>query len=158
MPFLIGFSLLFLILVSVVLIRAVGFRPKPQKVAPREDVTFDREAAVAALQQLVRCKTISCNDPALEDEAEFQKLIDLLPQLYPEVFRVCSLQKFPGRGLLFRWPGTTADAPTVLMAHYDVVSVSEENWEKPPFAGIIEDGRATCSLTKHSRNGNKLVE
>ena len=135
----IGLGLLALLL-AVLLIRAAAFRPKPQKVAPREDVTFDREAAVVALQQLVRCKTISCNDPALEDEAEFQKLIDLLPQLYPEVFRVCILQKFPGRALLFRWPGEAADAPTVLMAHYDVVSVSEESWEKPPFAGIIEDG------------------
>ena len=128
------------LLLAVLLIRAAAFNPKPQPEAPRQEVTFDKDAAVSALQQLVRCKTISCNDPSQEDEAEFQKLIDLLPRLYPEVFRVCSLQKFPGRGLLFRWPGKAADAPTVLMAHYDVVSVSEENWEKPPFAGIIEDG------------------
>ena len=128
------------LLVAVLLIRTILFRPKPQAETPREELTFDREAAVKALQQLVQCKTISCSDPTLEDDGEFEKLISLLPGLYPEVYKACTLQRFPGRGLLFRWPGKNTGDPTVLMAHYDVVSVDEESWEKPPFAGIIEDG------------------
>lgn len=39
-----------------------------------------------SLAQLVRCKTVSYNDHSLEDEGEFQKLISLLPTLYPNVF------------------------------------------------------------------------
>ena len=128
------------LLLAVVLIRAAMFRPKVQKDLSQEEITFDKDASVAALQKLVQCKTISCNDPAQEDEAEFQKLIDMLPQLYPHVFSVCSLQKFPDRALLFRWPGKSDKNPSVMMAHYDVVSVSEESWDQPPFAGIIEDG------------------
>jgi len=128
------------LLLAVILIRALCFNPKPQKAASREAVTFDREKAIDALQQLVRCRTVSNHDPALEDDAEFRKLIELLPGLYPKVFESCSFRKLPDRGLLFCWPGKNHDAPSVMMAHYDVVSVNEDSWDKPPFEGIIEDG------------------
>lgn len=131
---------LFGLLLAVLLIRAAAFRPKAQSFGAAEEIAFDKDAAVAALQTLVQCKTISNVDPALEDDAEFQKLIDALPGLYPKVFDTCSLITLPDRGLLFRWPGKQAEKPAVMMAHYDVVPVSEENWEKPPFAGIIEEG------------------
>ena len=128
------------LLLAVILLRAAFFNPKPQKAASQEEVHFDREKAIDALQQLVRCKTISNHNPALEDEAEFRKLIDLLPGLYPKVFETCSFRELPDRGLLFCWPGKHHDAPSVMMAHYDVVSVNESSWDKPPFEGIIEDG------------------
>ena len=137
-----GYAILgaFLLLIAVLLIRAAAFRPKPQPEAAREEIDFDRDAAVNALQTLVRCKTISYNDPAMEDEAEFRKLIDALPGLYPKVFETCSFQELPDRALLFCWPGKNHSAPSVMMAHYDVVPVNEDSWEKPPFVGIIEDG------------------
>ena len=125
---------------AVVLVRTLRFRPKPQPPVSGETVEFPREKAVSALAELVKCKTVSYNDPALEDEAEFQKLIGLLPQLYPHVFRTCDFDRLPDRALLFRWPGKRSDAPSVMMAHYDVVPVDESGWEKPPFSAIIEDG------------------
>ena len=128
------------VFVCVILVRTLRFQPKPQPKITREELGFDRDAAVDALAQLVRCKTISYNDKSLEDDREFQKLISLLPQLYPRVFDVCSVNQLPDRGLLLRWPGKNHGDPAVLMAHYDVVPVNEENWEKPPFAGILEDG------------------
>ncbi len=128
------------LLLAVLLIRTVAFRPKAQPPLTGEAVSFDKDAAVDALQKLVQCKTISYNDRAAEDEAEFRKLIDLLPGLYPKVFEVCSFQELPDRALLFRWPGKKSDAPSVMMAHYDVVPVNEDSWDKPPFSAIIEDG------------------
>ena len=138
----IGYVILgiFALLLAVILLRAACFTPKAQQEISREEVAYDEEKAIDALQQLVRCKTISYNDHALEDEAEFRKLIDLLPGLYPKVFEICSFQELPDRGLLFRWPGKEAGAPSVMMAHYDVVPVNEDSWDKPPFEGIIEDG------------------
>ena len=125
---------------AVILIRAAMFRPKKQPPISPKEVSFDKEKSVEALAELVRCKTISYSDPALEDDAEFDKLVDMLPRLYPKVFEICEYTKLPGRALLLRWPGNQNDHPAVMMAHYDVVPVNEEKWDKPPFAGIIEDG------------------
>ena len=142
--------------IAVILVRAIRFTPKNQPLGSSEPIEFDRQAAIDALQKLVQCKTVSSNDPAKEDDAEFEKLIDLLPSLYPRVFEVCSMDRLPGRALLLRWPGKTAQEPSVMMAHYDVVPVDEAGWEKPPFAAIIEDGvmwgRGTLD-TKATFNG-----
>lgn len=156
MPFLYGSLGLLGLFLAIILLRAAFFKPKAQPAISDEAVEFDRQAAIDALQTLVRCKTISNVDPSLEDDAEFEKLIASLPGLYPRVFDVCSVRQLPNRGLLLRWPGKHDTAPTVLMAHYDVVPVDEEKWEKPPFAGIIEDGvlwgRGTLD-TKATFNG-----
>jgi len=116
------------------------FKPKKTEKKNYEEIKFDKDKAVDSLRQLIRCKTVSDKDPEKENLAEFNKLYDLLPVLYPNVFKTCSLTKFPGKALLFKWTGKKHENPAVLMAHYDVVSVVEENWQKPPFEGIIEDG------------------
>ena len=128
------------VFVVVVLVRTLRFTPKPQPPVSEDKVEFDRDGAVNALAELVKCKTVSYNDKTLEDDAEFEKLEALLPRLYPNVFAACTLQKFPQRAMLFRWPGKHDDAPSVMMAHYDVVPVDENGWEKPPFEAIIENG------------------
>ncbi len=125
---------------AVILIRAAAFRPKKTAERPREEVSFDGDKVIEALQKLIRCRTVSYYDPAMEDDGEFEKLITLLPELYPHVAASCLLTRLPDRALLFRWEGKGHDAPSVMMAHYDVVPVEEENWEKPPFEAIIENG------------------
>ena len=125
---------------AVILFRTLTFTPKAQPAVSDEKVEFNRDAAVSALAELIKCKTVSYNDKALENDAEFEKLISLLPELYPEVFWTCNFRQLPDRALLFKWPGKSSAAPSVMMAHYDVVPVDEAGWEKPPFDAIIEDG------------------
>ena len=125
---------------AVILWRAFTFKPKSQPVTSPEPVSFDQQAAVDALAELIRCKTISYHDHSLEDDAEFEKLISLLPGLYPNVFNICSFDRLPNRALLLRWPGKQAENPSVMMAHYDVVPVDEAKWDRPPFAAEIADG------------------
>ena len=138
----IGWIILALVVVflAVVLIRAAMFKPKDSGKKEFEEVEFDRAAAVNALGELVKCRTVSYNDHSLEDDAEFEKLIGKLPELYPNVVKTCPMQRFDDRGLLFHWKGKGDGKPSVLMAHYDVVPVEEENWTHPAFDAEIVDG------------------
>lgn len=154
------------VLIAVIIIRTLRFKPGKAPVYSDEEVEFDKEKVVKNLQALVRCKTISNREHSLEDEAEFRKLIDMLPELYPNVHKCCSFTEFPDRGLLFKWQGKCSDEPSVMMAHYDVVPVNEEGWDKPPFEGILENGvlwgRGTLD-TKVTMNGvlsaaDRLIE
>ena len=131
---------LVLAFLAVILLRAAAFRPTTQPVTDPTPVEFDRQAPTEALAALVQCKTISYHDHSLEDDAEFEKLVSLLPQLYPQVFRSCSFDRLPDRALLFRWPGKIPSDPSVMMAHYDVVPVDEDKWTYPPFSAQIQDG------------------
>ena len=150
------FMCLLAIFIGVIAARTACFKPKPQAAVSEENVVFDKEGAGDALAQLIRCKTVSYYDSSLEDDAEFEKLISLLPTLYPHVFEVCTFEQLPDRALLFRWPGKQPGNPSVMMAHYDVVPVNEENWDRPPFEAVIEDGvlwgRGTLD-TKSTVNG-----
>ena len=129
-----------LVLLAVILARTLMFTPPRQEEKIFEPVEQDEEASIRNLSALIRCRTVSNENPALEDNAEFEKLVGLLPELYPNVWKTCPLQRFDGRGLLFHWKGKTEGNPAVLMAHYDVVPVEEENWQKPAFEAIVENG------------------
>jgi len=124
----------------VIVLRAVNFKPLPQPEISEEEQAFDREKGIENLAELIKCKTVSYRDPEMEDDGEFKKLVELLPSLYPNVFKVCEFKEMTDRGLLFRWKGKNDGDPAVLMAHYDVVPVNEDQWELPAFEAIIKDG------------------
>lgn len=125
---------------AVIIIRALAFTPKKMIEETAEEIIFDKEKAVSNLKALVSFKTVSYYEKEKEDEKEFKGLVDALPQLFPNVFKVCDFKTLPDRALLLRWKGKNEGDPTVLMSHYDVVPADEENWDKPAFEGIIEDG------------------
>ena len=131
---------LLLLLAAVIIIRTLLFVPKKTAPAEEEEVSFDRDESIRALAELVKCKTVSYSDSSLEDDAEFEKLTGKLPELYPLVTETCTLTRMPGRALLYRWRGKSEGEAAVLMAHYDVVPVEEENWDRPAFEALIENG------------------
>ena len=128
------------LLLAVILLRALAFKPKAEENTAFEEIAFDGDAAIKALAELVKCRTVSNADKSLEDDGEFEKLIALLPELYPNVVKTCPMLRLADRGLLFTWKGKGQGEPAVLMAHYDVVPVEEDNWDVPPFEAVIKDG------------------
>lgn len=135
-----GVGAAILLLFGIVLVRTLSFKPHKNFEADGTEINFDRQTATNNLCELVKCKTVSFADTTLEDDAEFQKLISKLPFLYPNVFEKCTYEELPDRALLFKWKGKDSGNAAVMMAHYDVVPVNEEMWDKPPFEAIIEDG------------------
>ena len=72
---------LLLLLIAVILVRTLLFTPKKQPRTEADEISFDREASINALAELVKCRTVSYEDSSLEDDAEFEKLIGKLPEL-----------------------------------------------------------------------------
>ena len=145
-----------LVFLAVILIRTLRFTPKESASQEICEEVFDKEKAILSLAELVKCKTVSRATHEDEDEAEFEKLYALLPRLFPRVHETCECLRFEDRGLLYRLRGKSEGKPSVLMAHFDVVPVCEELWEKPPFDAVVEDGylwgRGTLD-TKVTMNG-----
>lgn len=128
------------VLITVILARTLAFRPMEEAPVDSAPEDVDEAKAIADLQALIRCKTVSYRDKSLEDEAEFAKLEALLPRLFPHVHEACAFVKPGPRSLLFHWKGRSNAKPGVLMAHYDVVPVNQDAWSKPAFEALLEDG------------------
>ncbi len=130
-----------IVFIAVIFIRALLFKPKAGPKVNDNEERFDAERAAENLCRLVRCKTISYRNHSLEDDAEFEKLINMLPELYPNVFNTCEFKQLENRALLFRWKGKKEGECAVMMAHYDVVPVNEDMWDVPAFEAVVKDGR-----------------
>ena len=125
---------------AVIVARACMFKPVSDKKVEADSFSVDTKSATEHLRQMVRLKTVSNVEESQVDLGEFEKFRALLRTLYPHVYTACEYTEIGRHGMLLKWPGHSAERPSVLMAHYDVVPVNEEKWDKPPFAGIIEDG------------------
>ena len=98
--------------------------------------THDR--VVGKLQALVRIPTVSDRDPALVDADAFDRLLAELAHQFPHLHASLEQTRVGTHGLLFRWPGHSAERPVVLMAHLDVVPIDDSApWQHPPFAAEI---------------------
>jgi carboxypeptidase PM20D1 len=92
---------------------------------------------VERFRALLRIPTISRLDTETVDWQQFDRFVTLLTQLYPGVHSSLTREIVAEHSLLYRWAGRSAEAPTVLLAHYDVVAASDERWDHPPFGAEL---------------------
>ncbi len=149
MAFYIGVALLFVFVafLVIVLIRTIVFKPSEEGSETNKAPAIDQDKVVNNFVDMIRCKTVSDIDDELVDLKEFEKFRNLIIERFPELHKACPRKLIGKSGILYHWKGKAADKPVVLMAHYDVVPVDENNWVKPAFDGIIENdeiwGRGT---------------
>ena len=100
---------------------------------------MDDDAAVEALQALVRLPTVSSRDPERLPRQALAQLHDELERRFPLLHTELSKTVVHDHGLLFHWRGRSDARPVVLMAHQDVVP-AEGQWARNPFGADLVDG------------------
>jgi len=142
-----GLAAVLVVLVAVVLVRTLTYEApagadvSAVSVAPA--IPVDVARAARNLSEAVQIQTVSHQDPAEDQPAEWDRLHAFLQAAYPAAHAAMLREVVGGHGLVYTWAGSDPSlAPIVLMAHQDVVPVTagtEAAWKHPPFAGAIAD-------------------
>lgn len=125
---------------AVIVARACMFKPVSDKKVEADSFSVDTKSATEHLRQMVRLKTVSNVEESQVDLGEFEKFRALLRTLYPHVYTACEYTEIGRHGMLLKWPGHSAERPSVLMAHYDVVPADPAEWDERPFEGVVKGG------------------
>ena len=102
---------------------------------------FNKRKIIDDFRAMIRLKTISSDDPGKMDMAEFAAFRKLLVDRVPNIRAHAEIREIPPTGILFWIRGASAESPSVLMAHYDVVPANQEGWTCDPFGAEIRDDR-----------------
>ena len=131
-----GAALLLLILICV--IKALTFNDKTNYHREVEEIK-ESDDVVNKLGQMLKIDTVSHENIEETDFSKFQQYIELTKKLYPLVFEKCEFEQTKEYAIKLKLKGKSSENPTVLMAHYDVVPVTE-GWNHDPFLGEVVDG------------------
>lgn len=130
-----------LVLAVVLGVRAARFTRHQPDAGPPAPLALDSAGALARLSAAIRIPTVSEENPARRDPAQFVALHRLLASAFPDLAGPVPREPVNRYSLLYRWAGTESGAPAVLLAaHLDVVPADAGRWSRPPFSGDIAEG------------------
>lgn len=101
------------------------------------------------LSRLIQAETISTYNQT--NRTKFYRFHDILREMFPNLFSVCSFEDFNG-SFMMKWKGSTAERPVMFMNHHDVVEASGD-WKHPPFSGVIAEGKVWGRGTLDTKGG-----
>lgn len=90
------------------------------------------------LRKMIQCKTVSVKGSY--DDTEFQKLRDVMQELFPFVHERTEKMTFSDDCWIYKLEGKDTSHNIMLMSHHDVAAVSGE-WEHDGFSGEFYDGK-----------------
>ena len=93
------------------------------------------QRSIELLQQLIRFNT---TNPPGNEEACILFIKGLLDDIGIETALYARTSSRPN--LYARLKGRGSAPPILLQGHVDVVTTENQNWQRPPFEGLIEDG------------------
>ena len=131
---LIGIALIVIILI----VKTLLFTDKTNY-KKKVEIDEEHDDVVSKLAQLIKIPTVSYEEKEKIDFSKFQEYIEKVKELYPLVFEKCEFTQTKEYALKFKLKGESSEKPTVLMAHYDVVPVTD-GWEHDPFLGEVVNG------------------
>ncbi len=133
---------------AVVAVRTVTFQPPGgadfSQIKLATPPAIDQALAAQHLSQAIQIPTISHQNPADNQREQWTRLHDWLASTYPASHAAMTREIVLNNSLVYTWQGSDPSlAPIILMAHQDVVPISEgteKDWRHPPFAGVIAEG------------------
>ena len=135
------------IVIAVAVIRTLAIKAPAEaaSIAPAAHVpSIDVNAAAQHLSAAVRFQTISHADKADDHPEILAAQQGWLAATYPHFHATAPRETVGEAGLIWTWRGSDPSlAPIILMAHQDVVPVSDDTrgeWKADPFGGEIKDG------------------
>jgi carboxypeptidase PM20D1 len=133
----------FVILLSILTFNTLSLKSKQvlQENNPATAITIDD--AVTRLAKSITFQTVSYDDTVQIDYSTFLAYHDFLKESFPTVFSNLELEMVGTYTMVLKWNGKdTSLPPAILMAHQDVVPVSDDTkdmWTVPAFEGLIRD-------------------
>ena len=132
------------LLLAVVGIRTAALSSRRSTAPAAPAAPIDADASARRLADGLRFRTVSNEDRATIDGAQFAAFRSYLVRSYPRAHAQLAPELVGGASLLYTWKGRNPELPALLLlAHQDVVPVeagTEAQWEHPPFDGVIADG------------------
>jgi carboxypeptidase PM20D1 len=129
-------------LALVLVVRGLALTSRQVQVAPAGPLGVEPGPVAEVLARAIRLRTVSHQDPALDDPTQATLLRALLRDSFPRVHQRLAPEVIGDGALLFTWPGSDASLPPLLLlAHQDVVPAENpQAWTVPPFEGRVAGG------------------